>query len=372
MPIVYPTRKFGRYRLGMGLAYKLIHDRFGFELGQRYHRDVDYRIRTTMEIDRAVFEVFGRIGLGFEEPFPRVSIEPFGHRFMPAMYGCDCAFAEDGEPWSRPRVLSREEIMALPPWTAERFASSEPVKAVLSQVHQLQKCYESYRVPDKEFQPHYRGMSAVQNLGSVINTAFSLQGERLLVDYVDDPQAVRALYGNITQLMLLCLDRFSAADGWPLADIFVGNCTVSMISPRQYAELNEAADRRLMDYARSTGARFMVHQDSDVDPHLANYGRLEYVHSFDVGQDTDFETLHRLCPQAAVNCILFPAWVKAHGSDDIRAELRRLMRLGARFPAFSFTLLEIDDSLAGEPLFGFCESFEQSARSAAHNTVTRS
>ena len=102
MPVTYPRQTFGRYGLGLGLTYQLIHDRFGFDLGERYHRDLDYRIQTTMEIDRAAFEAYGKIGLGYEKPFPRVSIEPFGHRFMPAMYGCECGYAQDAEPSEPP------------------------------------------------------------------------------------------------------------------------------------------------------------------------------------------------------------------------------------------------------------------------------
>ena len=71
MPIVYPLKTFGRFRLGMGITYKLLHDRFGFNFGERYHRDLDCRIQTTMEIDRAVFGVYGDFGLGFENPHPR-------------------------------------------------------------------------------------------------------------------------------------------------------------------------------------------------------------------------------------------------------------------------------------------------------------
>jgi hypothetical protein len=362
MPIVYPMRTFGRYRLGMGITYKLLHDRFGFDFGQRYHLDLDYRIKTTMEIDRMVFETYGDLGLGYEHPYPRSSIEPFGHRFMPAMYGCPCGYAKDAEPWSRPRVLSAEEIDNLPPWIPELFEESEPVRAVLSQYDQLKKHYAPFRVADKEFNPHYRGMSSLQNLGSAINTAFSVQGDRLLLDYVDAPETVGKFYANITQLMLLCLERFPREDGWPLTDIFVGDCTVSMISPRQYAALNAPADRRLMDYARSIGARFMIHQDSDVNPHLENYAGLEYVQAFDFGQDTDFEKLGRLRPQAAVNCILFPAWIASHSPDDIRAELRRLMQIGKLFPSFTFTCLELDEKLDGDKIRAFFETFAQCAR----------
>jgi hypothetical protein len=207
-------------------------------------------------------------------------------------------------------------------------------------------------------------MSGLQNLGSVINTAFSVQGQQLLLDYLDDPGSVRKLYANITDLMLLGLDRFSQDDGWPLADVFLGNCTVAMISPRQYAALDWPEDRRLMAYARSIGARFMLHQDSGVNPHLEGYARFDYVQAFDVGQDTDFEKLHRLCPTVSVNCILFPAWVGSASVDELRGELARLMGLGNRFPSFSFSLYDVDSALGGDRLFEFFEVFRQCAQAA--------
>lgn len=361
MPIPYPMQTFGRYRLGLALTYKLIHDRFGFDLGERYHRDLEHRIQTTMDIDRAVFDAYGKIGLGYERPFPRASVEPFGHRFVPAMYGCESGYAPDADPWGKPRVLSPDEIGALKPWTVERFEKSDPVRVVLSQIEQLKRRYEQYRVPEREFNPHYRAMSSLQNLGSVINTAFSVQGQQLFVDYALVPELVHSLYANIAQLMLLCLDYFPRVDGWPLKDIFLGNCTVAMISPSQYATFNEPHDRCVMEYARSIGARFTMHQDSSVNPHLENYSRLEYVHALDVGQDTDFEKLHRRFPRAEVNCILFPSWIESHPMDDVRDELLRLMRLGKAFPAFSFTMLEIDTQLGGELLFEFHETFQQCA-----------
>jgi hypothetical protein len=361
MPIPYPMQTFGRYGLGLALTYQLVHDRFGFDFGERYHLDVDYRIRTTMEIDRAVYEAYGKIGLGFAEPFPRASVEPFGHRFMPAMYGCATGYASDADPRGKARVLSPEQISSLEPWTVERFLQSGPVRTVLSQVEQLKARYEPYRVPEKQFNPHYRAMSSLQNLGSVINTAFSVQGEELFVHYITEPQTVRKFFDNITELMLLCLDYFPRVDGWPLENAFIGNCTVAMISPAQYAAFNEPCDRRLMERARAVGARFMIHQDSNANPHLENYAGLDYLHALDLGQDTDFEKLARLFPEAEVNCILFPSWIESHSMDEIRGELSRLMALGKRFPAFSFTLLEVDTKLGGDLLFEFHEAFRRCA-----------
>ena len=362
MPIPYPKQVFGRFSLGLGLTYKLLHDRFGFDFGERYHQDVDYRIQTTMAIDRAVFDAYGKIGLGFQQPFPRASLEPFGHRFMPAMYGCETQYTADGDPWGKPRRLTGEEILALEPWTVERFEQSEPVRMVMSQRTQLKNRYETYRVPEKEFNPHYRAMSCLQNLGSVNNTAFSIQDEDLFINYITEPQLVHKLYANITQLMLLCLDYFPRADGWPLENIFVGNCTVAMLSPAQYAAFNEPEDRRLMEYARSIGARFMIHQDSNANVHLQDYARFEYLQALDFGQDTDFEQLARLFPQAEVNCILFPSWIESHSMNEVRAELGRLMRLGKSFPSFSFSLLEIDTQLGNDTICEFHETFQECAR----------
>jgi hypothetical protein len=365
MPIPYPTQRFGPFGLGLAFTYKLIHDRFGFDLGERYHRDLEYRIQTTMDIDRAIFEAYGRIGLGYERPFPRASIEPFGHRFMPALYGCQTGYAPDAEPWGQARRLNRDEILALEPWTLPRFESNPAVRIVLDQIEQLKQRYEPYRVPEKTFNPHYRAMSALQNLGSVINTAFSIQGEDLFLLYAIEPELVRRLYANITQALLVCLDDFPRLDGWPLRDLFVGNCTVAMISPAQYAALNEPEDRQLMHYARRIGARFMMHQDSNATAQLANYARLEAIQAFDLGQDTDFETLARLCPRAEVNCILFPSWLESHSASEVASELLRLMELGKRFAGFSFTMLEIDGRLEGDWLFSFHETFQACARRAA-------
>ena len=134
-----------------------------------------------------------------------------------------------------------------------------------------------------------------------------------------------------------------------------------MISPRQYAALNAPEDRRLMHYAQSIGARFMIHQDSGVSPHIENYAGLEYVQAFDFGQDTDFEKLARLRPDAEINCILFPSWIASHRPEEIRDELLRLMKTGDRFQAFTCTCLEIDTKLDGDLIFAFCETFRQCA-----------
>ena len=105
----------------------------------------------------------------------------------------------------------------------------------------------------------------------------------------------------------------------------------------------------------------MMHQDSNVNPHLENYAKFDYLHTLDIGQDTDFEKVAKLFPDVDVNCLLFPAWIQDHSIEDIREELMRLMQLGKSFGSFSFDLWDIDSALAEEKICQFYDVFRQCA-----------
>ena len=367
MPLFYPTRFFGRFGLGMGLTSAPLHERFGLDFGERFHADILFRVRTLMEIDRLVWEAFGSLGLGYEEPFPRATIEPFGHRFIPVLYGSDCAYAAAEEPAARYRRLDPAELGSLPGWTPERFEASDAVRQVVSQARTLQARYDRLDeyAARMEYNPHYRPLSSLQNLGSVINTAVSVFGEEVLLLYEDDPALLRAFYRNVTDLMLLCLRQFPQVDGRRLDHVFVGDCTVAMISPRQYEACNLAFDAELCGYAASIGADFLVHQDSSATPHLSNYARLGAVQELDFGQDTDFSEAARLFPGASANCILFPSWLAATPVEEIRSELTRLMRAGRPFKRFTFSIFEVDPVLAAGKIHELAEVFRQCAETAS-------
>jgi hypothetical protein len=365
MPIFYPLQRFGRFGLGMGLTARLLHDRFGLDVGERYHHDIIHRVEAVREVDRLVWDAFRGIGLGFEEPFPRATIEPFGHRFVPVLFGCEPEYAHDEEPAVRTMTLDTGSIASRPPWTPERLASLEPVKEIVAQAKAVRARYGDVGAEARRrmgYNPHERPLSSLQNLGSVINTAVSVFGQDVLCLYADDPDALRSFYRGVTDLMLLCLRTFPELDGEALSTVFVGDCTVAMIGPADYARCNESFDRELAEFARSLGARFLVHQDSGATPHLEGYARLGRVHGLDVGQDTDFAAAARRFPAAAANCILFPSWIRATPADGIREELLRLMRTGLAFADFTFSIFEVDPGLAEGKIFEFYDLFRACAQ----------
>jgi hypothetical protein len=363
MPLFYPPLRHGRFRLAMGITSRLLHDRYGADFGVTFHRDVVRRVETVMEIDRAVWRDFRDIGLGYPEPFPRATIEPYGHRFVPVLYGCRCIYAEAEEPAVLPRALDPEEIRGLPPWTGARFAAEEAVREVAAQGKKARALYgpPGAAAARMGWNPHYRPLSCMQNLGSVINTAVSVFGEQVLCLYADDPALLRSLYRNVTGLMLLCLQEFPRMDGAPLAHAFVGDCTVAMISPADYAACNLEFDEALASRAREAGASFLVHQDSGATPHLSNYARLGPVQELDFGQDTDFTRAAELFPGASAHCIIFPGWLRSTPAEAVEEEMGRIMRAGLAFPEFTFSLFEVDSGLADCKVFELVETFRRCA-----------
>jgi len=366
LPIFYPRQDFGDFSLSLGVTSSLLHQRFGISFDERYYRDIAYRVRSQMELDRLVYEHFSDIGIGYAEPFPRINIEPFGHRFIPVLYECECSYSGDEEPWVRKRDLHVEEIETLPSWTLDRFESSPAVREVVEQVRFLNELYEIEKIrKNLDYNPHYQPLSSLQNLGSVINTACSVFGQEVFILYLENPELLKKLFANITDLMLLCLDYFPRIDGEPLHTIFVGNCTVAMISPEHYLRCNFEYDLQLVNYAKRNHLRFMVHQDSDATMHLDNYEQLKYVHALDLGQDTDFEKLAELFPYCDVSCILFPSWLNTTPLEEIREELIRIMKFRSAFTSLDFSVFDIDPVLAHSRIFEFYDIFQHCAETVS-------
>ena len=368
MSAYYSIYAAGSLRLTIGLAPAFLHRFLGVDLGERFHTNIAIRAKTLMEIDRLVYDRLGDIGIGFGEPFPRATIEPYGHRFMPAMFGCTCDYPEDGEPWAEARVLDEAEIETWLPWNLERFESSEPVRRVREQMMYVREHYASTAVTSEagrqHWNPHFAPMSCMQNLGSVINTGVSVYGQDLLALYLERPEILKRLYRNITDIMLLSLGYFPKLDLVPLPGVFVGNCTVSMISSSSYAAVNLPFDLELADYANANGLPFLVHQDSGATPYLEAYGALGDVDTFDVGLDTDFEALHRLFPGSSVICIILPSWIQDSSLELIEDTLLRVLKEGRKFRNFAFALYDVGPDMGEDGIRRFIEVFSRCAETA--------
>jgi len=95
------------------------HSRYGLTFGERYCTDPVFRTEQDREARRLLYERFGQAGIGEKDPRPLPHLEVCGHRFLPALFGCEIVYQDDQAPACRhlpvapSRTLSKRSIR---PW----------------------------------------------------------------------------------------------------------------------------------------------------------------------------------------------------------------------------------------------------------------
>ena len=172
--------------LNLGFSNEWWNLNYGIDFSEKTHMDPIKKVRQQDFMDSIMREKFGV--WGFLENItgtavlsrPSVAVEPYGHRFIPAMFGASVNYKYNQAPWAVTSVLEKDYIMELNPATEEQFSKSPIVREISRQCNILNdngiKC------------------SAQQNLGSVMNTAIYLRGMDLFFDFKDNPEMVRRLF----------------------------------------------------------------------------------------------------------------------------------------------------------------------------------
>ena len=146
------------------------------------------------------------------------------------------------------------------------------------------------------FTPHAPPLTSLQDLGSVINTAVSVFGEDALLLGMDAPGSAARLLpqrdGSHAPVPALFPRRRRQEPFHGVRRRLHRRHDL----PRAVRGVDSEPDRRLAEFARGIGARFLVHQDSGATAHLRGYARLGHVQGIDFGQDTDWEVAARVFP----------------------------------------------------------------------------
>ena len=102
--------------------------------------------------------------------------------------------------------------------------------------------------------------------------AADLRGiNRLMLDFYDDPQFIRALFDAVVDNGM----RFAGAQIQAGADIIgVGDAAASLVGPRFYDEFVWPAEKRLVDGIHAAGGRVRLHICGNTRKILAGMGRL--------------------------------------------------------------------------------------------------
>ncbi len=309
--------------LGVGFYPDWFYTQYGISFGREYYFDPETRVAARMEIDRRLYEKFGDLGLGNPDPQPKPLIT-FGMVMLPSIFGCEIIYKDDALPWAMPLNLSEDEIMRL---EVPDIFHSYPMIEMIQQIDHLKE--------------RYGKVVGDINATGVQNLALKIRGDQLYIDFFENPELCRHLLGICAECIIQLFEfnrkttGTGAIDVTPMCDpsLFVlPNCTAEQISLDTYENFVLEYDNRVADACHPVG----IHHCGSVDEVLDGYAKVHHLEFIEIGFGSDVKhTREVFGPKVAVNARISPVLMKNGTTEEVAAEVRRLIDTGAPLENFS-------------------------------------
>ena len=331
--------------LNIGFSHDWWFQNYGYVFDEAFYLNARNKIQIMRAMDEIMQERFPYYtnpgGLkGSLISNPTIAVEPFGHRFIPALFGCEINYSKDTTPWAGHVDLTDDEIMNMPFLTPDEFGRNDKAQTILRQAEEMRDLGHE--------------CSTQQNTGSVINTAIYLRNN-LFTDFYDKPDVIHRLFDLITNRMECSLEYFAEVDG-RVCDIGVGNCCVCMLSPSVYETYNRPCDDHMMKMAKKLGVRFSIHQDSDVTPYIGSYKTFDYLYSFDVGQDTDLVLFRSAFPEVIMNIFVYSVWLLENDNIAIEKGIKDMISEAGPPELTGISCYDIDARTSDDKIEALCSA----------------
>ena len=322
--------------LGVGFYPDWFYQQYGISFGREYYFDPETRVETRMEIDKRLYERFGDVGLGDANPKPKPLIT-FGMVMLPSIFGCEIVYDDGALPWAMPLNLSEDEVMKL---RVPDIFNSYPMTDVIKQIDYLK---------DK-----YGKVVGDVNTTGIQNLALKIRGDQLYVDFFENPELCHHLLEICTECVIQ-LFKFNykttgtgAVDVTPMCDpkLFVfPNCTAEQISLETYKNFVLEYDNQVADACHPVG----IHHCGSVDEVLDGYAKVHHLEFVEIGFGSDVKRTREVFgPRVAVNARISPVLMKNGTTEEIAAEVRRLIDVGTPLHNFSIDTVGLTNGTPDE------------------------
>ncbi len=263
------------------------HTNYGMTFGEKYCTDPVYRTEQDREARRVLYERFGQAGIGQKDPPPHPHLEVCGHRFLPALFGCEIIFQDDQAPsYHHLPIQSAAEIAAL---TRPDLESSRWV--------------QEFRRQGAILLEKYGWTDASINFGGPLNGAVAILGNQGLLYLSESPGIMTQFLHLIADVCLATYDALTMAFDPGAAQgrkPFIGNCPVMMISPTTYAQVVLPADLHYRQQIQGFG----LHHCGVMDKYLGGYQHLQPIDFIEVGWGSNVAAVHHAFPDSKLDLMI--------------------------------------------------------------------
>ena len=325
----------------------------GIRFDEAFYFDAATRISNDVAMRRVLYERYGDLGPGDPEPRPRPivgSLHVAGGFAIPALLGAEILFASDAAPQPRPLDLTLEQIEA---FEKPDFRETWPMDQLIADMDALEAEY-GYLVGDL-------------NTDGLLNAAYHLYGQQLFLDFYQAPGRARRLLELIGELIVdvalyvrqrtgSCSISVNRMVERVNRGLFLhANCSVQMISPKSYREMQLPVEKRMAERIRPFG----IHHCGDNLHQIAPvYAELPLA-MVDVGWGSDVMAVREALPDAFLNLRLNPVRMLQATAQDIAADTRRLLEAVGPLESAGICCINMDYGTPDENIFAMYEVVEQ-------------
>lgn len=288
------------------------HRKYGLEFGETYFTDPVFRTEQDREAMRLLHERFGALGLGKKDSSARPQLEICGHRFLPALLGCEVFYQVDQPPAAKHLpAASAQEIAAIP-------------KPDLTSNHWAREFQGQAQVLIRR----YGTVDATINHGGPLNVATNALGTTAFLCLAEPSPEFRSFLRTIAELCLETYDRLTLPFNPKLdpgRELFIGNCPVMMLDPATYSSEVFPADL----YIRTHVRKFGLHHCGPMDRYLEQYkclGPCEYI---EVGWGSSLAQVRQAFPTTTLDLMINIPAVQVMSADRLAETLRDMVEQAA-------------------------------------------
>jgi uroporphyrinogen-III decarboxylase len=266
----YPGENLPSTHAKPTLSESWFHHHYGFSFGKKYYSDPICRTEQDRQARRLLWDRFKGLGLGSPDPAQRPDLDVCGHRFMPALFGCEVVFQEAEAPAAR----------------GLHFGSPEALAALPKPTLESNSWAQEFKRQGKVLLDRYGFVDATINFGGPLNVASLVVGTEMFTYLADAEPAARRFLDMVADLCLECYDQLTLPFCSELGAgrvMSIGNCPVGMISPKMYEAQVLPSDMRL----RNNVGSLVLHHCGVVDGYLKAYQALRPLGWIEVGWGSD-------------------------------------------------------------------------------------
>lgn len=294
--------------------------RYGVDFSEDFWTDPIRRTDAYMELSYLRAKTFPGTELGSLEPAPRpLASDQYGHRFIPALFGCKIVYLKDQAPSAEPMQADFDQLAAL---DIPDLRNNDVVRKALDDA--------------KQMKAKYGFADGYINTGSPLNAAISIFGEDFLACCAMEPEIAQHVLKIMAKTFIRLMYEYSDVVSPPVRidrrGDGLGNCPAIMFSPKMYKQVILPVDLWYRAYFKD----FSIHHCGIFDRYAELYTALSPT-SLDVGGGSNYRLLRKHFPSTVCSYIVNPEHYEGKSREEIDALIRGIITEGG--PADKISVL---------------------------------